>query len=190
MKNKTMISMLTAGALALAAQQGMANTITGQINMVGTATLNTTSLATATADVSNSGVIVVPTDNGSYAGLSGDAVTTFNGFSFTGGSATPLWSFTAGGLTYSFDLASDSIVSQSASFVNLAGVGTLNITGDPSVEGSWTFTLSSAGGASSPTFQFGFDASNNSVPDGGLTVALLGGALTAMALVRSKSRKL
>jgi hypothetical protein len=106
-----------------------------------------------------------------------------------------LWSFTDAttGFTYTFDLISDTISSQSSFFLNLLGTGTLSITGAGSTysptSGSWSFTVSNPTGGPHADFNFTFANSQTgvpSVPDGGATAMLLGVGLTSVALFRKK----
>jgi VPDSG-CTERM motif len=70
----------------------------------------------------------------------------------------------------------------------------LNITGTgpayDATAGFWTFTISNAGGGNHDNFAFTF-ANNQTtvipnVPDGGMTVVLLGAALSGLCLFRKK----
>jgi hypothetical protein len=188
MKTKTLFTtMALAGAVMAGTTAVKANSITGTIDMSGTATLNNTSLALATADTLNTGVTVDGGASGTFATVAaGTPVTTFSPFAFTGASVSPLWSFTDAGVTYSFDLSTDSVQSQSSSSLVLGGLGTLNVTGDPSVSGDWMFSINNAGGKNKADFTFGFSESATSVPDGGMTVSLMGVALLGLAAVRRK----
>jgi hypothetical protein len=189
MKNKRVI---LAGALALTAfATAQAIPITGEIDMSGTVTLNSASLASASAANHFNGVTVGGMPNDSYAGTFGDVVM-WNAFTWPGGSASPLWTFTDATTTdtYSFALSTDSIVTQTATFLNLLGTGTLSITGPGSFSptaGIWSFTISNPTGGAHEDFNFTFANSQTStggVPDGGSTVMLLGAALSALALFR------
>lgn len=171
-----------------------ANQITGGLHMTGVATLDNADLGSATQATAFAGVTTQPlTASGSYFGILQDTVT-FKPFSWNPSSApiNTLWSFADAGTgwTYTFDLATLSVASQSSSFLNITGDGTLNITGSGSpytaTSGSWSFTISNPGGASNSTFNFGFDSANNALPDGGTTVLLLGAALSGLALIRRK----
>lgn len=185
------------GMAALTAQ---AIPISGSVNMSGTVVLNTMSLATATSATSFSGVSVGTggAATGAYNGTQGDSVS-WNPFSWattvggvTAGPAGNLWSYTDATthFTYTFQLASDTVVSDTASFLNLLGTGTLAITGSgspySSTAGNWSFTISNPGGANHPNFTFTFANSQTSVPDGTSTAMLLGTALSAVALIRRK----
>lgn len=188
------ILMLVAAAVVsmTLVQNASAVAISGKVDMVGTLNLNTTSLATASTVTSFGPAAVIPTPNGAFIGTAGSAVT-FTPFSWNPQSTPviPLWSFVSGGWTYTFDLNNISFVFQNASFVNLAGEGILNITGLGSpytpTQGKWTFTITSAG--SDPNFRFGFVSSTAAVPDGGMTVALLGLALVGVEGLRRKLTK-
>lgn len=171
-------------------QNAWAIKITGKVDMVGTLNLNSASLATATGVTSFGPAVVIPTPNGAFIGTSGSAVT-FSPFSWNPQSTpvVPLWSFTSGGWTYTFNLSTISFVTQNSSFVNLAGSGTLSIIGGGSpydaTAGDWTFTITSAG--PDPDFRFGFvssTAASPQAPDGGMTVVLFGLALMAVEGIR------
>ena len=196
MKNKMIKLAVVAAASVALAQTVQATPITGSISMNGTATLNSKSLNLATAATSLSGVTESgATASGSFAGVAAADSVAWVGFAFTGGSASPLWIFTDAltGYTYSFALTTDSISTQSSTFLNISGVGTLSITGIGSpytaTPGAWTFTISDALGTPSPNFNFTFANSNTgagNVPDGGTTAMLLGAGLSGLALLKRK----
>ncbi len=167
--------------------------ISGQVTIAGTATLNNTNLNQATAATAFSGVTVIDPTTGSYAGSQGSAVT-FNPFSWSPSSASvsPLWSFVFGGRTYQFNLASLTVVSQSSTFLNIAGIGTLTISGtgptfDPTI-GSWSFSIVNPSGGPQVSFQFSFAPPMN-VPmsEDGSALALLSIGLVCLELIRRKS---
>src|SRR5208282_2789658 len=99
---------------------------------------------------------------------------------------TPLWRFTTDGITYSFDATTlTAVFDASADAWDISGLGDALITGGGTdyaeTPGSWSAVVSGA----KTSFNFGssedppgLDVSR--VPDGGLTVALLGGALVAL----------
>ena len=192
--SKTFLVTLAAGLLGsgLVSQQAQAAPITGDIDFAGRAFFDTQSLATATrvtlftdaAGTANRANVVG--SNGSFSGIAFGTSAVFNPYTFTPSTPTnPLW--TVGGFT--FNLATSTIANQSASFLNVTGTGTL--TGgagfDPT-PGSWTFTSSSANGASSESFSFAANtrAQPSGVPDGGSALALLGMALVGVEAVRRK----
>jgi hypothetical protein len=192
MKNKWII---LAGAVALTAfSTAQATPITGSIAMNGTVTLNSTYLGSASATTGYNNVQVAGLPSGSFfatPSLVNDAVTWHN-FSFSGGSASPLWSFSDAGTgwTYTFNLANDYVVAQSDGYLNLGGTGSISITGVGSsyvtTPGVWSFTITST---EAPGSDFSFSFANSQtavVPDGGATVMLLGAALSALGLFRKK----
>ena len=98
-----------------------------------------------------------------------------------------LWEFSAGGITYSFDLTSLTYANiESAWGVNaeaLSGVGIAHATGLEDSQG--TFSLMGVGVGYGKTFQFKF-ISGSSVPDGGSTAALLGLTLVGVEILRRR----
>ncbi len=187
MKNKWLI----AGAVAALVAFGttvQAVPITGSINFDGGGVnLNGTSLATATAITGFIGSTVVdnfPVPTGSFAVIPTGTAVTFiaSGFTFSPGLSpnpvVPLWSIAGG---WSFDLTSVVSSIGVGPALNLAGSGILHGPGLSDTIGTWSFSTTGAG-----TTQFGFIAGNSSVPDGGMTVMLLGAALSGLALFRKK----
>lgn len=194
MKNsrcKAILAVLAAGlfSCALFTQQAQAVPITGQIDFTGGMNLNLP-MGSATAITSFVSVTVLSnpptTPSGSYSGLGGTSVPTFNGFSFSSFSTvSPLWSFTVSGITYSFDLTSLNPVVQGAGFFFLSGTGLAKITGFTNTAG--TFSLSSQGTPGTTQFSFSATtAATNAVPDGGSAVALLGIGLAGIEAVRRR----
>src|SRR5687768_15963135 len=182
------LALAAAGALSLPVQ---ATSITGNIKMGGTVTLNNMSLGSATAATSFDSVVVGGTPTGSFVGTDGNAVT-WVGFAF-GSSAdvSPLWTFTDPDnlWTYSFSLDNNFIVSQDNFFLSLRGTGTLDIVGagDPydATAGTWSFTITNDTGEASPNFEFTFANSQTAViPDGGATAMLLGVGLLGLGALR------
>jgi hypothetical protein len=182
---KTLLTGILALGMAIAAH---AIPITGSIDMSGTATLNSTFLGSATAATAFSAVTVGGAPTGSFAGTFGASVT-WSGFSWPSNVlVAPLWTFVFGANTYSFDLANVSVFSQSNSFLNLMGSGTLHVTGFDDTPGLWSFTISNSGGGEHSNFEFTFANSQTAagVPDGGMTVALLGIAFVGLEGLRRK----
>jgi hypothetical protein len=188
MKTMTALSMMAAVICAVSVQQLQADPLIpagSEIDLQGIATLNG-SLGKATADTGNTLVYAVEPLTGPYSLIPNETlISTFNPFKFSGASVSPLWNFTTGGKTYNFDLANDSIVVQTPAALVISGLGTLSITGYAPTAGTWDFSIVDAT-AGANTFAFSFTDSNSAVPDGGLTVALLGGTMTAMSLIRRK----
>ncbi|HNZ76851.1 MAG TPA: VPDSG-CTERM sorting domain-containing protein [Verrucomicrobiota bacterium] len=162
--------------------------ITGEINMAGSVTLDSSWLGTANGVTGFGPVVVGVAPTGDFAGTAGASVS-WSTFSWNPPSTPviPLWTFTSGPLTYSFDLLSLSVAQQDNSFLNLIGWGTLKITGFEDTVGTWSFTIPNAGGGRHANFDFTFANSQNAVvPDGGMTAMLLGAALSGLALLRRK----
>jgi hypothetical protein len=184
MKTKTILAMLVIGFIscALFSEQAQAIPITGTIDMSGTATLNNTLLGSATAATPFTAVTVGGAPTGAFAGTFGSSVT-WSAFSWPSNVlVAPLWTFVSGANTYSFDLANVSVFSQDNDFLNLKGSGTLHVTGFDDTPGTWSFTISNPTGGAHPDFMFTFANSQTAtgVPDGGMTVALLGIAFVGL----------
>lgn len=162
---------LAAGAAALLLAAGQpalrADPIYGTISFDGVATTNTGNLANATA-FTDIWAIVIPEETGDYSGVPVGTDVTFTPFSFSDSSVTPLWTFTIGSVTYSFEATSITVDVQNSTFLDVSGVGTADITGYDPTPGVWSITDTSTGG--SPVFTFG---SADSVPDATSTAALI-----------------
>jgi hypothetical protein len=196
-KNMKISTMLAVAAVAsgLLVQQARANGITGFVSMGGNIVLNANGLASATAATSFSSVNVSG-GTGSYLAAApyGQVATWTTPLSFVAGPQVinPLWTFTtAGGETFTFLLASTSsyVVNGGATSATLTGSGTLTGTGTINYSptaGSFSLTINDVTGGSSGQASFGFGASNAALPDGGLTIAMLGGALVGLQMLRRK----
>jgi len=165
-------------------------TINGTISFTGGSTINTLSLADATAFTGYSSLSILGgAETGSYSALNGGGsfggTLSFSPFDFTLNVLTPnplvpLWTVTFNGITYSFDATSVTVATQNSMFLNLTGNGVAHITGfQDALDGTWSIT--DVGG--SPIFTFG---NSTTVPDGGTTVILFGVALTGLGLFRKK----
>jgi len=164
--------------------------ITGSIDIQGGGALLTPQgapLGTATGVDATDGVVM--SGFGSFAGTAGTSVN-FEPFTFNP-TTTPvtLWSFTIGSLTYSFDLTSMVVGTDDSSLLTITGSGMLTITGDGSnwdpTTGNWTYQIASATSPDADDGVFNYQ-SNTTVPDGGLTVILLGSALSGLTILRKK----
>lgn len=179
--------------------------IAGSISFVGTATTDGSSIASATEFTSI--VAKVLDDSGDYSlvpSLEGptpgttsltskgivDVMTDYS-FNPSQNTVTPLWKFTSEGITYSFDATSlTAVFNASADAWDISGNGEAFITGGGTdyseTPGTWSATVS----GSKTSFNFGSaedpPLQSQSVPDGGLTLVLLGGAFTALAGIRRK----
>ncbi|MBC8000966.1 MAG: VPDSG-CTERM sorting domain-containing protein [Opitutaceae bacterium] len=185
--------LLALGGLTLSTQ-AIPTSISGDISFHGTATMNGLGFNTATAFTSFTEVTVgaASTATGDYAGTQ-DANVTMTPFSWSPSSAPvlPLWTFVSGGKTYSFDLTTLHLDFASSTGLLLSGIGIAHISGGGSekidTEGYWDFSAQTLNSAT-----FTFSSANKvpvpgtSVPDGGTTVALLGGSLFGLAFFKRK----
>ena len=100
----------------------------------------------------------------------------------SGGPQPGLWS--VGGFT--FDLASDTIVTQLPAFLNVDGIGTISGNGFDTTQGHFTLTVTTLGSS----LVFGaITNATNATPDGGTTVMLLGAALGVLGIARRFLKK-
>ncbi|HXD01597.1 MAG TPA: hypothetical protein VN048_19835 [Verrucomicrobiae bacterium] len=160
-----------------------ASFITGDIQFNGGATLNTGDLATATAFTSIFGpggpstmpqVLGGGTQTGDYATVPDGTLVSFSTFTFAvNAPVTPLWAFTVGATSYSFDATSVTVAYQSSYFLDIVGTGVAHITGFNDTSGVWEVTDTGAGGT--PVFTFGAatDLSGNPMPEPSTTALLL-----------------
>jgi hypothetical protein len=180
MKISKILAIVAATALGLGAAQ--ATLISGTMTFTGRATFDTGNLATAKTVTSFSNADVMDAD-GSFTGISGPA-TMSAPWTFVPSSARPaLWS--VGGFT--FDLSATTGVDRpligGIQFLVISGVGTIfGPAGFTPTQGKWSFSTQApaVGG------KFSFSASTTAVPDGGMTVALLGAALIGLGAYRAK----
>ena len=172
-------AMVIAGGFALSAQ---ATPITGMLNIAGEANFNTNSLLTA-----SSATFINPhveSGTGSFAGLVFPTPVVMASYTFDPSTMTNgLWS--VGGFT--FNLTSSTVKQRTAEFLSVSGTGI--ITGpagfDPT-PGIWAFTSQNAGGQPGMSFSFSANSHAGAVPDGGMTLALLGAGLMGLAAFRAK----
>ena len=164
-------------ALTIAAKAGP---ITGDIDFGGVVTFDTMSLATATRVTQWNSSFVLK-DSGDFATFvsPGTSATMAAPWIFNPSTATPsLWA--VGG--FNFDLANSVIVSQSSTFLDITGTGTITGHGFDPTPGTWSFTASRSDAGTSTTF--GFQAEATAVPEtGSVVLFLLGG----VGLVAGKS---
>ena len=193
MKN-TLITLAGVAAVLALAQTTQATAITGAIGFAGNANLNTGTAATATTVVSWSGSTtanpVVQSDSGSIAGIiAPNTQIVFSApWNFTASSViAPFWNV-LGTPAINFELLTSSFVRGVLGgnpYVAISGTGILSAPNfDPT---TWNFSVTFQDPSTVPANQtFTFSASQQSVPDGGTTVMLLGAALSGMALIKRK----
>jgi hypothetical protein len=182
---KLLLAVLVAGIASstFTTQQARGTMINGAITFAGGAIYDTMSLATATR-VNTFVDVSVMSRSGDFSGFvnMGDPVTMAMPWIFSPSTPTPsLWS--VGGFTY--DLMSSTVVLQNADFLLIQGIGTISGNGFMATQGTWSFTSQSP--SANGIFSFSAGSGNgNSVPDGGVTVGLLGIGLVAIELFRRK----
>ena len=173
---KTLLTLLAAAvSVGMLATQAKADTLWLQ----GSVTYDTGAIGSAKAVLhffNNANVIdkatVMAISDGIFAGFAGSSADMAHPWTFNPSTATPaLWSI--GGYVFNLDTAT--IVSQTPTFLNVSGTGTVTGPGGFSASGTWNFTSTGPGSKG----KFGFTAST-AVPDGGSAVALLGLALTGI----------
>ena|SRR6266480_5095641 len=188
MKNltKTILAMLAVGfvSCALFSQQAQATSINGMINFAGEVQFDT-NFANATRVVTwfdvfhNAGFSSVTGGTGDFAAIApGTSATMAQPWIFNPSTPTPgLWS--VGGFT--FDLLTSTVVTHNAQFLTVTGTGIASGNGFEPTSMEWSFSTQNLGGT-----QFSFSATGvaGAVPDGGITVMLLGAALGALGMAR------
>jgi len=194
MKNltKTVLTLIAAG-LAVSTQEAQAAKISGTIDFAGAAQFDSSALQNVKQVVQwfdvfgNAGFTNVTTVSGDFSGIALGTQATMKPWTFLPppGGQPGLWS--VGGFT--FNLLSSTVVTQTGTFLNIKGTGTITST-NPLFEDTavrWAFTVQNAGGGASGIFSF---SANNAtgVPDGASTVALLGIGLGAIEFIRRKLR--
>ena len=184
--------------LAFSLTAALAAPIQGKLDLGGVVTYDTTSLATATQITQWNNSIVLQTSgdfaNPTYSIDANDPATMTAPWTFNSGTpASPapgpalnaLWSI--GGFT--FDLTSSFVVSQSSTFLDVEGTGTISGNGFDPTPGTWSFTSSKADGGSSPSF--GFQAQSSAVPEPSSTALLItASAIMACHLSRRAARNI
>jgi hypothetical protein len=192
--NKTMktIFALLAGGLLLCQQTQAtpATPITGSIEFFGSAHASGPSGPPDTIHFDNPWNSLAGT--GSYLTVPFGTATTFMDFTFTGdgtaatlvGTDTPIWTFTIGATTYSFDLLALTNGHVEPGAMAFSGTGIAHITG--LADSSASFALQGAGTG----FDFTLSSSTTAtIPEGSTTVLLvLGLLLVGIVTFRQKLR--
>lgn len=186
--NKLLKTIGIMAGVAVAASVAQADPeISGSINMAGSATLNSDSLNGATT-LTPAGSALVTSGTQAYVGLAGDTATWGTVLNLTAGpdSVPDLWS--VAGFDFSLASISSYIVNGSDTAAVLSGLGTLTGTGYAPTEGNFTLVITDSSGGKSGQATFGFASSDTTagVPDGGLTMTLLGGTLLGLGALRRK----
>ena len=131
---------------------------------------------------------------GDYAGVPFSTAATFTNLSFTGDGASAaltasvpaLWSFSFGGINYSFDLLSLSNGHTDSGSMSFSGNGLAHASGFDDTAASWA--LQGSGQRFAFTLSTSTTTAVGAVPEGGTTVALFGIALLAIMILRGQLR--
>jgi len=176
MKTLKLLTITAVLGLAVSAQ---ALEINGNITFKGGVIFDSTSLGSAT-QVNTWVAPTVESRDGDFATYVavGAPVTFVAPYPFPSGAINSLWQ--AGG--FSFDLTSAVVDYQSNLGLVVSGKGIISGYQFTPTAGTWTFTSQTpaANGV------FSFSAASGTVPDGGVTAMLIGGALAGLAFVRRK----
>ena len=195
MKTKWIITAAAAALLGFSATV-QAVPIQGSIQFNGTGVFSFAGPQT-TLTFDNDWAVTTPVPTLDYALVPQGTAVTFKPLVFTGTGAgatlvapiIPLWTFTIGLVTYSFDLSalSDATVTTVGLIksVSINGSGTAHKTGFTDTLALWSLSGSGTNlilnvGSQNTT------ATGVGVPDGGTTVLLLGAALSGLGLLRKK----
>jgi hypothetical protein len=181
--NSAVISGIVAAALAATSVQAIP--ISGSIYMGGEAVLNSANTA-----VNSWPYVYVVADSGAFGSINPFTLVNMSSSQWIfspapGDPLNNLWN--VGGFT--FDFLSDT-VTDSGGFLNIYGFGTISST-DSSLDTTdftWNLAAENSGGPVDFVFSATTSAAGGgpNVPDGGLTLVLLGLALTGVELFRRK----
>jgi hypothetical protein len=194
-KRAALLMLLVACALPFLPAKAAAP-IQGEIDFGGVVTYNTNSLATATQVTQwNNSIVLQRTGdfaNPTYSIDPGEPASMTAPWTFNSGTpGTPaagpplnaLWSI--GGFT--FDLSSSMVVSQSATFLDVAGAGTITGNSFDPTPGSWSFTSTKSDGGTSNSF--GFQAQSAAVPEPSSILLLVTGTVITACHFSWRRRK-
>ena len=179
--SKTLLAIVAAVASVGLLSSAQATPITGMLNISGTATYNAP-IATATQVTLFNDVVTGGANTGSFSGIPAMvSVTMTSPYIFNPSTPTPaLWSVAG----FTFDLLSSVIFFQSSHGILLEGEGIITGNGFDPTSGHWSFSQQQGAGT-----VLTFSATTEAVPDGGMTMALLGAGLMGLAAFRVKFAK-
>jgi hypothetical protein len=185
MKNKLVIMAGAVVALVSFSASVQATPITGSIGFTGSYTQNGGThgnLASATSMTISSSAIEAGTPTGSFVGASLLSFATPIAVNTLTPPIGQLWSVLVGSTTYDFNVTTESEPFANKTALDLQGDGIIT---DGNAADATTGTWQLNFGVSGESFTWqGTSAAN--VPDGGMTVMLLGGALAGFGLLKKK----
>jgi len=131
---------------------------------------------------------------GDYTGVPFNTAATFSNLAFTGDGASAaltasvpaLWSFSFGGIDYSFDLLSLSNGHADSGSMSFSGNGLAHASGFDDTAASWA--LQGSGQRFAFTLSTSTTTPSGAVPEGGTSVALFGIALAVIVILRRQLR--
>ena len=181
---KTIFAILVGGLLLC--QQTQAVSITGAIQFFGSTVASGPSGPPDTIHYVDPWHTVAAT--GSYAVVLTGTNTTFNDFSFIGdgtaaaliGTDSPIWTFSIGATTYSFDLLTLTDGHVDAASMGFSGTGIAHITGLEDTPASFALE----GDGTGFNFQLSSSTTAATTPEGGTTVIMLAFGLVLVGIVR------
>ena len=184
--SKTLLAIVAAVASVGLLSSAQATPITGMLNIAGTANFNTSSLTTASS-ATFSDVLVLGGNTGDFASFAVGTPVVMASYTFDPSTITNgLWSVNG----FTFNLLTSTVVSRSSEFLSVSGTGIITgPAGFDATPGVWAFSTQNAGGHPHDTFSFSANTVGGAVPDGGMTLALLGAGLMGLAAFRAKFGK-
>ena len=194
MKNRSSKTILVFFALgligcALCVQQAQAvpNPVYGVITFAGGVEMDSSTVNNATAVTGwldgNGAMPTVESVSGNLAYYVnvGDTATFPSAWSFNSGPIAVFWQVDG----FTFSLIASSIVFQGDGFLSVSGTGTISGHGFATTNVTWSFTAQD----DPSDGVFSFSGTNQALPDGGATVALLGLGLAGIEGIRRKLRR-
>ena len=169
-------AIVIASGFALSAQ---ATLITGMLNIGGTAVYDHP-IGSATMVKMFVNAHAEGENSGDFAGIAENTpIAMTSPYIFNPSTPTPnLWSVAG----FTFDLSSSTIITQSVNGILIVGTGTISGNGFDPTPGEWSFSQQKGSGT-----RLSFSATTETpLPDGGMSLTLLGAGLVGLAAFRAK----